>query len=67
MFKQLKEESGHGGSDSYEQVNNDKENVGCAGNLEPERSWIHDGGYRPAGQKKKTIKIANTISLFTSD
>lgn len=52
MFKQLEEESGHGGRDSYEEVNNDEENIGCAGNLKPEGGWIHDGGYGPAGENK---------------
>lgn len=56
MFKQLEEESSHGGCDSYEEVNNDEENIGCAGNLEPERSWIHDGGYGPAGGNKITTQ-----------
>lgn len=58
MFKQLEEESGHGGRDSYEEVNNDEENIGCAGNLKPEGGWIHDGGYGPAGENK--IRRENT-------
>lgn len=58
MFKQLEEESGHGGRDSYEEVYNDEENVGGARNFKPERGWIHDGSYGPAEENK--IKDKNT-------
>ena len=50
MFKELQEEGGHSCSDAYEEVDDYEEHVGRAGNLEPERCWIHDGSDGPPGR-----------------
>ncbi|PWA16013.1 hypothetical protein CCH79_00019352, partial [Gambusia affinis] len=43
----LQEEGGHGRSDAYEEVDDDEKDVGCTGDVKPERCWIHDGSDGP--------------------
>lgn len=48
MFKELQQEGCHGSSDADEKVDDDEEDVGRAGYLEPERGRVHDGSDGPA-------------------
>lgn len=53
MLEELQEEGGHGGGDAYEEVDDDEEDVGRAGNLEAEGRWVHDGGDGPPDRKER--------------
>lgn len=52
-LKELQQESGHCGCNANEEIDDYEKHIGCAGHLKPERSWIHDGGYRPATQRER--------------
>lgn len=47
MLEELQQEGSHGGGDTDEEVDDNEEHVGRAGNLEPEGGRVHDGGDRP--------------------
>lgn len=51
MFKELKKEGGHSRSDSYEEVDDYQEHIGCTGNLKPEGCWVHDGSDGPPARR----------------
>lgn len=51
MFKELKKECSNSCSDAYEEVDDNKEDIGCTGNLKPEGCWVHDGSDGPPGRK----------------
>lgn len=54
VLKELEEEGGNSGSDADEQVDDDEEDVGCTGHLEPEGCWVHDGSDGPPGRKSSS-------------
>lgn len=60
VFKQLEKEGGNSGSDANEEVDDDEEDVSCAGNLEPEGGWVHDGSDGPPGRHQKQVKAVQS-------
>ena len=49
MLEELQQERGDGGRDADEEVDDDEEDIGCAGNLKPEGGRVHDGCDGPPG------------------
>jgi len=65
VLEELQEEGGHGGRDADEEVDDDEEDVGGAGDLEPEGGGVHDGCDGPAGPIKDrgagSVQLASGI------
>lgn len=51
MLKELKKKGGNSSSDANEEVDYNKEHIGCTGNLEPEGCWVHYGSDGPPRKK----------------
>lgn len=57
VLKELQEEGGHSGGDADEEVDDNQEHIRCAGNLEPEGCWVHDGSDGPA-EETRNMKVS---------
>lgn len=69
MFKELQQKSGDCGGDADEEVDDDEEHVGRAGDLEPKGCWVHDGSDGPPGGESSAwttaVKTFNTSGQGT--
>lgn len=66
MFKELEKEGGNSCSDANEEVDDNKEHIGCTGNLKPEGCWVHYGSDGPP-RKKSTYPEQNHFEFKSSD
>lgn len=62
--KELQHKSGHTAVDPDEEVHAGEDHVGCAGDLEHERGWVHERCDRPPGEARRQMSTGCPLPLL---